>query len=345
MSNTEKYLNAKELPAIILIYGEEESLMEDFFVALTKKFINKENEYDSEILDAETIDLNKLIDSLNSYPFITDTRIVFCKNFDSLFPATRSKKNEEKNPFFKYLDNPLKSTKLVALCNPKYVNDKPKKIDTTKFPFNTLTKKYDSVEFPMIWESDFPKFIVNTLKAQGRTIEQSAIELLVNQTSPNIRSIKNELEKLIIFSDTKLFITYEDVINITGVSRNFNVFELQKSIGRRDIDKSIEIIVNMLSYDRQEVLILTIMTRFFISLLKLYELSVTIKDKYVLAPKIGVSPYFLNDYLSSLNLYSIKDIENAIILISEIDLKLKSTSTNGVVLLETLLVNILSKKL
>ena len=214
-------------------------------------------------------------------------------------------------------------------------------IKSAKFPFNIIADKYDYIEFPKLYESNFSSWVNKRLKSFNKTIEPDALQLLLSHTNPTLRDIDNELSKLILYIEKRKSISSEDVSFITGTSRNFNVFELQKAVGKKDLGTAINIVENMLKNDRAEMLILSNLTKYFLTLFKLCEEVIKTKDSKVLAQKVGVHPFFINEYLYSLRLYKTKEIENAFIYLNESDEILKSSSINSVFVLQKMLINIL----
>ncbi len=98
----------------------------------------------------------------------------------------------------------------------------------------------------------------------------------------------------------------------------------------------------MLAVDRAEMLILSILTRYFIALWKLAESGkVSEQNKYEIARTVGVSPFFLNDYVIALQRFGIYRIDRAFSIICETDEALKTSSTDSLYLMQKMLINIM----
>ncbi len=95
-------------------------------------------------------------------------------------------------------------------------------------------------------------------------------------------------------------------------------------------------LIDLLSVERQEILILTILQRYFLTLWKLSEADLS-QNKFSIAGKMGISPYFLDDYLSSLRKYQPPAIASSLAALMEADELLKSSgSDNLFVMINTL---------
>lgn len=356
MIDSVKQLDIKSLPNVLLIFGEEEFLKDEALNYIIKQIIpNISTGYDFDMLKADDITLDKAIDICRSYPFVSEKRAVVIKNFDKYFSGRVSKKSVEKTALYKYLQSPQPSTFLVLTAEVDSLNGISKNLLTTKnqdkaykamksakFPFDIILDKYQWIEYAKVWDNTFPAWIKNRMKAKGKSISDPAIQILLSHTNPTLRDLNNELEKLLIYVLEKKEINADDAISVVGTSRQFNVFELQKAVGAKDLNLSLTILQNMLAVDRAEMLIMSILTRFFIALWKLAESGgVNEQNKYEIARNIGVSPFFLNDYVISIQRYGIQRIDRAFGILCETDELLKTSSGSSLFTMQRMLINIM----
>jgi DNA polymerase-3 subunit delta len=76
----------------------------------------------------------------------------------------------------------------------------------------------------------------------GLKINQAALLLLVDHIGNDLSRLKNEIEKISVNLNNRKTITEDDIENYVGVSKEFNVFELQDAISQRNLPKAIRII-------------------------------------------------------------------------------------------------------
>ncbi len=355
IKNLNKIISSENIPAIMLFFGEEEFLINEAVDKILKVLIKDESdEYNFDQLDGNEIELSTLSGICNSYPMMSDRRVVVVKEFGKLFPGRGSKKVPENSPFAKFLNSPQPSTILIltaSIPSLKGISKKfasnaeaaKKKILSTKYPYNILLSKYHWMEFPKLYESDFPKWIASRTKAAGKRISIEAAQLLASQSEQNLRDINNEIEKLLIYTGESDSIDIADVASLSGAGRDFNVFELQKAVGKRSLSASLNILFNMLDADKQEILIVTMLTRYFTILWKLIEESRQTSNDYQLASKIGVSPFFVPEYKAALRNYSSKQIDTAFLALTDADLKLKTSSGDTLAIMQNLLIEIIDR--
>jgi DNA polymerase III subunit delta len=131
------------------------------------------------------------------------------------------------------------------------------------------------------------------------------------------------MDKLTLNIPVGTEITPELVEMNIGISKDFNVFELQKAIGRKDIYKSNQIMNHFASNPKENPLIMTISILFsFFSKLMLFHSS-SDKSRTAVASLLSVNPFFVNDYIDAAKNYSSERIQKIISLLREYDMKAK----------------------
>jgi DNA polymerase-3 subunit delta len=342
---------------VLLIFGEEDFLIEEAVTKLIHYLLKGySSSQDYEIIDCDEADADRLTNSCTPYPFLSSHRVVLAKRVEKLYPGTSARKNYQNTGFYHYLQNPQPTTFLIMtasvdslnglgkMCANNTPSDKAKKlIESTRFPFGVILQKYEWMEFPKVYESEYPNWIINRMKSYGKSINHVAANLIVTGTNPNLYEIDAELQKILLYVMDKKEITIDDVTECIGNSRSFNVFELQKAVGKRQLGDAFRIIENILATDRQEVLIITILTRFFIALWRLIEESAKTTNQYQLAAAIGVSPFFVKEYQEAAKNYSPTELDKCFSILNWADEKLKSTSTDGLYVLQRMLTEIMDR--
>jgi DNA polymerase-3 subunit delta len=79
-----------------------------------------------------------------------------------------------------------------------------------------------------MYEDRIPAWIGKHVEKLGKKISPDACVLLQSHVGRSLREIRNEIDKLFIFVGEKKTIESDDVNHVVGVSREYNIFELQK---------------------------------------------------------------------------------------------------------------------
>ena len=106
-------------------------------------------------------------------------------------------------------------------------------------------------------------------------IEPKAAAMLVDFLGTDLSKIANELDKLAIILPQGSTITPEVIEENIGFSKDFNVFELRKAIGERNVKKAYQIAQYFADNPKDNPLVLTVGQTFgfFVQLLKYHGLK------------------------------------------------------------------------
>jgi len=332
-----------ELPDITFLFGAEEFLIEESLGKLIDKFIpDYKDNYNFKKFSSSEITFANLFDFANSFPMLGNEQFIIIKDFENYFKGRISKDNVNLKMLNKYLENPPTTTKLIILCTDSKLNGLTKK-KTFKIPahYKSLVESSEIIEFPKIYPNNFPSWLEARFAKFGKSTDRETIELIISQTSESLRDLSNQVDKIINYIGERKNVKADEIMDLVGQSKENNIFELQKCVSERNIKKSINISENMLTYSRQEIYIVSVMTNFFRSVLRLTEAASVSSDKFEIARTIGASPYFMDDYYKALRNYSLAEIENIFIHLTGTDIALKSTSEDGTSQITKLLVKIM----
>jgi DNA polymerase-3 subunit delta len=153
--------------------------------------------------------------------------------------------------------------------------------------------------------------------------------MLAEYLGNDLSKIANEMEKLMLNVPAGQMITMQHVQDNIGISKEYNVFELQSALSRKDPFKVNQIINYFEANPKANpiVLVLGNLNNFFSKVL-LYHYA---KDRspQSLARELGVSPYFIKDYELAARNYNYAKSMQVISLLREYDLKSKGVDSNS----------------
>lgn len=270
--------------------------------------------------DTEAI---KVIESARRFPMMAVKQLVVVKEA------------QEMKDFFKletYIENPLKSTILVLAY--KY-----KKADSRLKFFKTLKEKGVFFESEKHYDDKIPEWIAARIREKGYAIEPKAASLLTEFVGNDLSRLENEIEKLYVALPAGLkTITSELIERNIGISKEYNVFELQAALTRKDHSRAHQIVRYFASNPKNNHIIMVTGQLFsFFSKILLYH---TLQDKTPgnVASGLKVHPFFAKDYIAAGKTYPPKKVIEIIGLLREYDLRSKgfgdSSTENGDLLKE-----------
>ncbi len=134
-----------------------------------------------------------------------------------------------------YIEHPLASTIFV-------VAHKDKKVDGRSRMAKLLKQNAVLVSTKKMYDSQLPEWTNELVQSKGILLPKKALMLLVDHIGNDISRINNEINKLQLNLGGRKSITEEDIEEYVGVSKEYNVFELQEALQRKDIAKAMRIV-------------------------------------------------------------------------------------------------------
>jgi len=293
---------------VYLFWGEE-----PYFTDLLTDFIEQhvlsdlEKEFNQTIVYGKDTDVPTLISYARRFPMMANYQVLIVKEAQDL---------EKPEQLVPYLENPLSSTILV-LCH-KY-----EKIDKRKAFYKAAEKAGVVFESARIYDDKVPDWIQGYLRKREYSITPKAAGLLTEFLGADLGRIVNEIQKLLINIPAGSTITEEYVEKNIGISKDFNVFELQKALGRKDVLKANQIIQHFAANPRENPLVkvIPILFSFFSKLIAYHYLAD--KSRNSAAAALSVNPFFLPDYQQAAKNYPVSRLVSVISCLRDYDLRAK----------------------
>jgi len=266
---------------VYLLHGEESYFIDVISDYIEQNVLNDlEKEFNQTIVYGKDINIPTLISYAKRFPMMANYQVIIVKEAQDL------DKIEELGPYF---EQPLDSTILV-LCW-KY-----EKVDRRKTIFKTVEKTGVLYESARLYDDKIPGWIADYLRKRNYSITPKAALLLTEFLGSDLSKIVNEVSKLVINVPAGKEITEDYVERNIGISKDFNIFELQKALGKKDVLKSNQIILHFAANPRENPLVKVIPLLYgFFSKILLYH-YLPDKSRNAAAASLSVNPYFVQDY-------------------------------------------------
>ncbi len=304
----------KSFKPIYLLTGEEEYFIDQISDAIENSVLDEaEKEFNLTILYGLETDLLTIESEAKRFPMMAEYNVVIVKEAQSL---------KKLDGLTNYALQPSSSTILVL----NYKHGKP---DGRSGFVKEVKKSGVFFESKRLYENKVAPWIDSYLKRKGYFIEPTASQLLVDFLGAELSKISNELDKLIISLPQGVTISPKTIEENIGISKDFNVFELNKALGDKDVLKANRIINHMGKNEKAHPIqmVLPGIYRYFSQLL-LYQ-TVRNASNRDIAVKIGISPFFVNDYIRAGRNYNTKKVARAISALRKADNLSKGIGVTG----------------
>ncbi len=308
-------IHKKNFAPIYFLTGEEPYFIDMISDTIENEALDEaDRAFNQIVLYGRDVDVETIANHARSFPMMGERMVVIVKEAQDV-------KNLEN--FEAYLDTIPETTLLVFAY--KY-----KKFDKRKALAKKIDKKGVWFESKKLYENNIPGWIQNYLKAEGYSITPKATQMLADFLGTDLHKIANELKKLTIALPKNKSIDDADVERNIGISKDYNVFELQNAIGSRDVLKANRIVNYFGDNGKDNPLLVTAITLYgyFTKLIKLH--CTQDKSQGNLASVLGVSPFFVKDYLAASRNYPPATCIRCISILREFDMKSKGYESGGV---------------
>ena len=276
---------------------------EDFFLvkqAITnlKAFLIKDlEEFNFISIDAEKIKKEVVNEQILTLPFVNEYRLVVLNN-----------PNQEVVKFLNQLD--LLDLNSIIVC----VNAQ------------NLTVG-EEIDCSQLDRSDISKYILNYLSKSSLSIEERALDYIIEATNSNMSHITNELNKITAYCVGLDMITMDIVLNLTSSSSEYAIYMLTNAIDAKNYT-NYQKILHDLSKAQSQAEIFSYMGKYF----KRMQYIALNKNDEELAKILGIKPYAIKMSRQAVNRNGVKYYLNLYEKYVNLDYKIKSgliTPTNA----------------
>ncbi len=329
---------------IYFLMGEE-----PFFIDVVCNFLESkvltddEREFNFSVFYGRDASLLEIVSAAKRFPMMARYNLVVVReaqHLRNLSPRGDEETfNAEYEALIRYIEKPLNTTILVFA-------HKYKTIDGRKKLAKLISENGVIFESKRVYEDKLPDWIERYVKGKGYTINQMAARILADYLGTDLAKVTNEIQKIFIDIEKGQEITPQIIEDRIGISKDFNVFELQKALGLLDHAKAFRIAKYFGANQKANPLVMTIsLLHQYFTKLMIYHYSPDRSEKG-LAAALGVHPFLLKDYHPCARNFPPERIEKVILHLLQCDLKSKgvgvASTDHGELLLE-LVFKILNK--
>lgn len=315
------HLQNNQYAPIYFLQGEEPYYIDVIVNYIEKNALSEGDKgFNQLVLYGKDVDMNTIITNARRYPMMSDRQVVIIKEAQEIQDLG---KEDGLKVLDNYLKNPLPSTILVFAHKYKTVDGR-KAISKTieKFAVLVTTKK--------LYENQLPEWIQGFVKSRGYTIDPKAVHMLADNIGNNLERLSNEIDKVLINFPPGTILNPDSIQKFVGISKEYNVFELQKALGIRDVLKANQIIRYFDSNPKNNPLIpiIALLFSFYTKLLLIHHEKD--KSERALASTLQMNPYIIKEYIIASKNYPLEKVIQNIHFLSTSDLHSKGIETSYV---------------
>jgi DNA polymerase-3 subunit delta len=320
----------KKFKSLYWLEGEEDYYI-DMIVDYAEHHILDEAEagFNLTVFYGRDAEWTAVVNACRRYPMFAERQVVLLKEAQHM---------KEIEKLESYVESPLSSTIFVVGYKTKTLDKRTK--------LSKLLKQHAEV-FVSDKLKDFKinEWIREMVMSKGYTISSKAVVLLEEHIGNDLSRMANEIDKLSVNLKGRTEITDDDIEKFIGISKEYNVFELQAAIAKKDLAKAITII-KYFEGNPKAAPIQLVLPALYSNFSKVYTVfGMADKSEAALKPHFYFNATAVKNALDTIRNYGYEGIERILLLLHHYNLKsigVGDTGTSDASLLREMVVKMIS---
>ena len=310
----QKEIKAGKTYPVYLLHGEESYLVDEAAAFLEQHLLQEhEKVFDQQILYGSDVDARFVMEQMMLFPMMASKRLVIVREAQQIANISELEKIVLK---------PVPSSILV-LCF------KGKSMDKRTKLYSGIKDKGFILAADPLKESDVLPWLLNTASGLNIRIDHDAAEAMIELIGGEISRLYPELKKLASNSAPGASINKLEILDLVGLSREYNVFELQNALESGDVVKTMKIGALMAEQKGYSIIPLIALLAGHYSKVYITK-SMPSADDQTIADAMGMkSTYMVRNYKAAAKKYSIETLERCIGWLHVYDMKAKGWNYRG----------------
>ena len=233
-----------------------------------------------------------------------------------------------------YLENPNPLTSLIFICN--------EKIDMRKKITKLIKEKFEVILLPNLKFYEIENKIEKYFQEHQYRIDKETVKYIVANSLNNYDLVMGEVQKIILYYNKPCYVKKEDVEKIVSRSINTNNFLFVDALVEGNLEQSLNLLQDLKIMKVEPTILLTLVARDIRIMLNIKKLLEQNKREYEILNELKLMDWQLEKYLKKAFSYKIKELEEWLVKLEELDLKIKSGKLDKYYALELLILDICS---
>jgi DNA polymerase-3 subunit delta len=313
-------LKARKYEPVYLLQGEE-----TYYIDVIANFIEAnalseaEKSFNQVVVYGKDAPMATILTHARRFPMMAERQVVIVREAQDIPDLN---KESGSKLLLDYLTKPSPTTVLV-LCHKNKALDKRRE----------LGKKAEqlavSATFKKPYDNQLVEFVLDYAAEKKYAMEEEAARVLAEYVGNDLNRLANEVDKVVISHDVKQTITAAEIMSKVGISREYNIFELQKALINKDWLQAAKIANYFEANPKKNPVIplVAFLYSFFSKVLAAH--SVGDRSSQGLTSALKISPYAAKDYVAALQRYPQQKTLEIISLLRQADLKLKGVNVGS----------------
>lgn len=290
-------------------------------------------------LDGLTTTFDEIMNACETMPFMGDKKVVVVYRAGFLKDKTDATGNKLYNEILKYLKDLPPYTVLIMyyLFNDK--RDTPKKSNKLK----SLEKVSKVVYFDKLKKDRYYKKVEEVFKEKGKEIGKVELRYFAEKVQNNFDIIRREADKLISYAENRAINKF-DIDKLISNSSEDDIFDLVDFISQKKVEKTLDLLYDLLSKSDQHMLIISNIENNF---KRLYEIKILVQSGAKvndISSKFKLPTFVCEKLINQSSKFSVKQLQKIMEICLETENKIKTSGVDKNMEMELMIFNIFMTK-
>ena len=321
MKNLQEDIKTGNFRRVYLLCGDEAYLKIQYKDKLIKALNPDDDTMNFSKYEGKGIEVREMIDLCETMPFFADYRVILVEN-SGFF----KNKCDELADYIKTLPDYVRMV---------FVEEE---VDKRSRMYKAVKAEGRIVEFAKQDEKTLMRWAAGILGREGRKITTRDMEFLLTKTGTDMGNIRNELEKLIMFTMGRDVVTAEDIEEICTTRTENKIFEMVRAVTEKNQRKALDLYNDLLTLREPPMRILFLLARQFNLLLQVKELQRLGCDQKMIASRTGLQSFVVRNYTGCTGRYTTAQLRQAVEDFTQTEEEVKTGRLSDVLSVELLIV-------
>ena len=335
-----KQIKSGEFSRVYLIYGDEGYLKQFYANQICNKTVDKNfADFNLKKLEGKETSLNEIYDCVSSFPMMAEYTCTLVRDYPlNTFAGDRGKFDSD---FQGMVTDIPESSVLVFWMDTITVDEKDKKWSAV---INLIDSVGACVKLDKRTRSALEKLLITSAAKKECTLSREMAGYIINLVGEDMSTLQNELNKVCSYAGSGE-ITKKHIDDTVIVSVEAKIFALSRMIAKGEADAAFETLSNLFKLREEPVMILGVLSKAFADMYRVKaakEKGVSYMNLATVFPSTYKGRGFLLDNASRDGAgYTVQQLKEALLILSDTDRRLKSTGEDPKTLFEELILRLL----
>ncbi|HZK43851.1 MAG TPA: DNA polymerase III subunit delta [Syntrophomonadaceae bacterium] len=317
---------------IFLLYGEEDYLINETIKEKINSLKEEYGEPELVYIDDDETNLTQLQNFITYNSLFSFFRVVVIKKpFWLQKTSRRSGRNKEVLEIFKHYFLDSNPQQMLIVTTEELVRSNP--------IYKLFAQNAEVIECKRFSQGELKKWLIKSLDSRGIKADEAALNMLVD-SGQNMYHLENLLEKFALNKTAN--ITKRELENELESNVEIKIFKLTDALFSKNIKMSLNALHQLIEQGESAQYFLAMINSQFISFAKIKAGVDKGYNRDKIGEVTGLHPFMIRNMLKHVGKYNWPELWDIFEILLATDIKLKTTSIDKNILMESLVIEICS---